>query len=62
MIRPLLCFRPINFIFCRNWYSFYRFIHKQIHNNGDTFRIIDIGFVSVGWKTENNLEKRVWMK
>lgn len=51
----MILFRPIQWAFCKNWYSLYRW--RNIANypfSTDTVRLIDIGMVSIGYGTFND--------
>lgn len=45
----ILCFRPISFMFLKNWYSLYRWNNPTEYEN-QIFRMIDIGVITIGYK------------
>lgn len=49
MIRLILNFRPIEFMFIKNWYSLYRWRNPFTHFNNETVKLIDIGSLTIGY-------------
>jgi hypothetical protein len=44
----ILCFRPIKWMFIRNWYSMYRW-NNSTHYENRVHKLIDFGFITFGY-------------
>ncbi len=49
----ILVFRPLKFIFYKNWYSVYRWTHPTEYENTIS-HLIDFGFLTIGYKVKLN--------
>jgi len=47
-MRMILRFRPISWMFRRNWYSFYRWTHPQDYGN-EIYKLFDFGSITIGY-------------
>ena len=53
-MRIIVRFRPISYIFYKNWYSLYRWKNPHYYEDEDKVRVklIDIGAITIGYRKE----------
>ncbi len=57
IVRFILWFRPIRYIFYRNWYSTMRWRKPYDSPYGEIVYLLDFGFITFGFATNKKLKE-----